>query len=92
MLRETGFREPAWQRLHMACLSLMRQAILVARSQHASASNVVPARPVVPEPDSTGCIDLTSDSRSSSDSGPEPITQVRSNAKSWCLPTLSGPV
>jgi hypothetical protein len=54
----------------------MRQAILVARSQHASASDAVPARPVAPEPDSTGCIDLTSDSPDSSDTGPEPIIQV----------------
>ena len=78
MLRDAGFREPAWQRLHMACLSLMRQAILLARSQHASAGDAVPARSAVSEPDRTGCIDLTSDSRDSSDSGPEPINQVHS--------------
>ena len=75
-MSHTGFREPLWQRLHIASLTLARQALSTAVAQHGSASEAGVIGRALPEPDSNGYIDLTSESRDSSGRAPEELTQV----------------
>ena len=77
MLRDVGFREAMWQHLHLASLSLMRQAVRGIRSQHSSSGSRGAVACPSYQPDADGCIDLTSDSHESSDSAAEGPAQVR---------------
>lgn len=76
MMRDAGFREAPWQRLHVVSLNLMRQAVRMAHRQRVGASSACDDRDAGFQAASNGCIDLTSDSHKSSDSGPEALTQV----------------
>lgn len=76
-MSHTGFRDPMWQRLHIASLTLARQALSAAAvAQHGSAGEAGVIGRALREPDSNGCIDLTSESRDSSGRAPEELTQV----------------
>lgn len=75
-MSHTGFREPLWQRLHIASLTLARQALSATLAQQGSSSDAGVAGGALREPDSNGCIDLTSESRDSSGRAPEELTQV----------------
>ena len=75
-MSHTGFREPLWQRLHIASLTLARQALSAAVAQHGSASEAGTIGRALREPDANGYIDLTSESRDSSGRAPEELTQV----------------
>ncbi len=75
-MSHTGFREPHWQRLHIASLTLARQALSAAMAQQESNSDAGVAGRAIQEPDSDGCIDLTSDSRDISGRATEELTQV----------------
>ncbi len=75
-MSQTGFREPLWQQLHIASLTLARQALSAALGQQKSSINAEGAGRDLREPDSNGCIDLTSESHNSSGRAPEELTQV----------------
>ena len=75
-MSHTGFREPLWQRLQIASLTLAHQALSAALAQQGSSRDAEGAGRVLQEPDSNGCIDLTSESRDSSGRAPEELTQV----------------
>ncbi len=66
-----------WQHLHLASLSLIRQAVRSIRRQHSSSGSPGFAKQPSYQPDADGCIDLTSDSHESSDSAAEGPAQVR---------------